>query len=416
MALTIGLHRTAHSEAGTRAHLAAPVALAAILALLIPLMLAGPSNLTSDESLYLAEAYNIAHGHGATYPSGEAITHRAPLYPALLAPAIRVGGLDSAYAVTKTIIALNVVLVLLIAWRMGGAVAGSVAGVAAAGSAYLRGLGTTLYLDPAQCTAMLLALLFVQQAMKHPGWRSWIAAGAVSGIAFLVKESAMQWAPLGALVWLVLPAQRRRSGAIGALAYTVSFGLVAGSWPAYVWLKTSEAFLIGDSPALAVAVTVAGAVAVAVFAVTVHAWPRLPRSARSSAASFAMPLAVAIIFAWWAFVLYGLTAHSQWGYPNDYATNLPEYLTRVAPAAQPFLLIVLAWAWCMARACSGDERHRLIAISAILFGPFAVFIANRGLQLRDALPLVYLSYVVLGMAVADALHAAEQRAESASWR
>jgi hypothetical protein len=43
----------------------------------------------------------------------------------------------------------------------------------------------------------------------------------------------------------------------------------------------------------------------------------------------------------------------------------------------------------------------LLALAVALFAPFAMFIANRGLQLRDALPIVYISYAALGIGSAS---------------
>jgi hypothetical protein len=104
-------------------------------------------------------------------------------------------------------------------------------------------------------------------------------------------------------------------------------------------------------------------------------------------------------------MLYGLTRYSQWGYDNDYASNVPRYLTDVAPQAQPYLLLLLAWVWVAWMAWRRDDGARLVAAAALLFVPFAMFIANRNLQLRDALPLVYLSYVAFGLAAAWSIRA-----------
>jgi hypothetical protein len=104
-------------------------------------------------------------------------------------------------------------------------------------------------------------------------------------------------------------------------------------------------------------------------------------------------------------MLYGLTLYSQWGYNNDYASNVARYLTDVAPQAQPYLLLLLAWAWVAWMAWRRDDGARLLAAAALLFLPFALFIANRNLQLRDALPLIYLSYVALGLAAAWSVRA-----------
>ena len=104
--------------------IAPPLALIAVAALFVPLMLATPAHLSSDESLYVAEAYNIATGKALTYPSGDAITHRAPLYPLLLAPAVRAGGPDAARVATKLVMVVNAGLVVVLGWRLSGPLAG----------------------------------------------------------------------------------------------------------------------------------------------------------------------------------------------------------------------------------------------------------------------------------------------------
>ncbi len=164
--------------------------------------------------------------------------------------------------------------------------------------------------------------------------------------------------------------------------------------------------MLGLMSARTIGMLVAVALSLAVFAAALRLWPRLPREASGRAPRLAAPAAAALVVVWGAFMLYGLTRYSSWGYPNDYWSSVPRYLTSVAPAAQPFFLIVAAWAWLAWRAVTRrDDASRLIAGAALLFAPFALFAANRGLQLRDALPLVYLSYLVLGIAVADGLRA-----------
>ena len=115
---------TRTGAAAIRVHWLVPV-LVAMALLSIPLIAASPANLTSDESLYLAEAYNIVDGEGFTYPSGEAIVHRAPLFPLTLAYAMALGGTDAAYAVPKAIVLVNALLVLLLAYRIAGPLAGA---------------------------------------------------------------------------------------------------------------------------------------------------------------------------------------------------------------------------------------------------------------------------------------------------
>jgi 4-amino-4-deoxy-L-arabinose transferase-like glycosyltransferase len=374
-----------------------------VLAACIPVLASRPAKMTSDESLYEAEAFNIAHGKGFTYPSGEPITHRAPLYPLILAPAVKAAGTDGAYAVTRVIVVINALLLALLAWRMGGAMAGAIAGVAAASSSYLSRLGASLYLDPAQCAFLLLTLLALHESRRRRTGAWFAAAGLCAGLAFLVKESAVQWAPLGVGAWLAIPELRNRPGARGALLYSLAFVAVVAPWWLWVWVQTSQMFMLGAADARSLGLVAAAMLGAALFASGVAAWPRLPAGARRHAERAATPALIALCAAWGAFMLEGLTRYSSWGYPTDYATTIPRYMRYVAPAAQPYFLLLAAWGWIAARAWQSDGASRLAAVAALLFAPFAVFIANRGLQLRDALPLIYLSYLALGLAVADGI-------------
>ncbi len=400
--MNLSIERTA-TLPGARAGLrvpAIPIALAIIAALWLPMLAASPAPLSSDESLYLAEAHSIAWGEGFAYPSGEPVTHRAPLYPLALAYAVALGRDDAAYGVAKAFVVVNALLVMALAWRIGGAVAGLTAGFAVSASAYLNGLGTTLYLDPMQSALMIVALLAMVQGARDLRLRWFVAAGASLGLAFAVKESAVQWAPLAAAAWLGVPSLRNAAGARGALAFTLAFAAVIAPWWIWVYAQTSTLFLLGEPSVRTNGVLVGGAMAFSLFAAVVAVWPSVSTRARA-AASRCAPVACVMLIAWWgAFMLYGLTRYSTWPYPNDYVDTLPSYFTSVAAQAQPYFLLVAAWGFVAWRAARGDDSMRLIAIAALLFAPFALFTANRGLQLRDMLPLVYLSYIALGCGVA----------------
>ncbi|MBI5288950.1 MAG: glycosyltransferase family 39 protein [Chloroflexi bacterium] len=385
-------------RAASRIHARAvslPLALAAMAALLIPLVIASPSHLSSDESLYVAEAFNISHGKGLTYPSGDTITHRAPLYPLLLAPAVRLAGSDGAYGIAKLVVVFNAVLVMALAWRMAGQLAGWITGLAAAASAYLSELGTTLYLDPMQCSFLLLCALALNTAVTSGRWRWYAASGLCLGFAFLIKESAVQWLPLAIVVVLSLPSARHRHGFRGAAVFTLVFLATVAPWWIWLFAQTGQLFLLGDPRALLAEGLVVLSIA-AVFAGFAVAIRRLPSP------RYAVPAAVLISVTWCAFMIYGLASFSSWGYPDEYLTTIPRYMLRVAPQMQPFFLIAVAWIWVCARAVRGDEPSRMLCAAAALFAPFALLAANDWLQLRDALPLIYLSYAALGIAAAGA--------------
>jgi 4-amino-4-deoxy-L-arabinose transferase-like glycosyltransferase len=378
--------------------MALPLCALVVVVLSLPLLAAQPANLTSDESLYLAEAYNIAHGDGATYPSGDAVVHRAPLFPALLAPAVKIGGPDAAYTVTKAIIVVNALLVMLLAYRIGGALAGAVAGMVASGAAYLNELGTTLYLDPLECTFMLLGLLALHQATAGQPVRWCASAGAMMGLAFLAKEAAIQWLPLGVVAWLAMPALRSRVGAAGAASFTAAFAAVVAPWWAWVWLQDASIYLLGgDGLRLDL---IGGAIGIGGLALVVLALSQLRVAGVVPIDRAAAACAVFITVAWGALVLYGLEAHAGWKADPEYVHSVPDYLLTVAPQAQPYFALALAWPWLLWRALRGDDSARLLVAAAALFMAFAIHAANRALQLRDVLPLVYISYVSLGLMVA----------------
>ncbi|MCH7811021.1 MAG: hypothetical protein IH958_00125 [Chloroflexi bacterium] len=103
----LGLRRAALLDQALLRRLALPLILAgAVLLLALPMLQAAPAPLTSDQSLYLSEGYNIATGVGPKYTSQEFINHRPPLFPALLAVPIRLAGGDpaAAYWIPKLIV------------------------------------------------------------------------------------------------------------------------------------------------------------------------------------------------------------------------------------------------------------------------------------------------------------------------
>ena len=378
---------------------ARPLAVALVLAISLPMLTAPKAHLTSDESLYLAEAYNVAHRHGFTYPSGDAITHRAPLQPLLLAPAVRLGGPDAAYAVSKAIVVIDALLVLALAWRIGGALAGSIAGSLAAASAYLSGLGTTLYLDPLQCAFLLATLLLLHHASRDPRRRWFVLAGVSLGLGLLAKESAVQWAPLGIAAWLALPALRSREGMRGAAVFSIALVATVAPWWIWVYAHDRALFMLGGASPASMLMLLAAMLGLAGFAASAQeSRPRV----LAIAERWASPLLAAFVLAWGVFMLAGLTRYATWPYPNRFWDTLPSYLGSVAPQAQPYFLLAAAWGWALVRS-RRDDGARLLLVAAALFAPFAIFAANRNLQLRDALPLVYLSYILLGLAAADVI-------------
>src|SRR5262245_4334146 len=107
---TAGASRLATGD--TAALLLALVAVCVLLARAVWGVSGDP--VTSDESLYLSEAVSIADGR-LEYASGDPITHRPPLYPAMLAPVMAVSG-NSVDATRAVPIALAIGALAALYW------------------------------------------------------------------------------------------------------------------------------------------------------------------------------------------------------------------------------------------------------------------------------------------------------------
>ena len=372
--------------------LAATMAVAlAVLALALPMLQAEPAALTSDESLYLSEAYNIATGVGPKYASQEFVSHRAPLYPALLAVPLRLtgGNLSSAYWIPKLIVLALAGAAYLLARQLFGALAGGLAAVLVMSSAFLRLMGTTLFLDGTETLFMLLFLTALWRAFQSESIRWFALSGVLLGAAFLTKETAFLWLPLPVAFALLSSEYRNERIARGLSAYGASAGAMLAVWWVWVFAVTDRVYFWGPPDArLAVwgaAVAVgAGATGLVWVVVSKLDGQRLPMLARA--------IGIALV-AGWVGGIFVFLEFTSWPFPKEHWRTVPQYLWQIAALnSQPWPLIALGALWPLARVHK-DPRARLLALGLALFLPFALFVANRTFSYRDLLPMVYLAYV-----------------------
>ncbi|MEX1255184.1 MAG: glycosyltransferase family 39 protein [Dehalococcoidia bacterium] len=365
----------------------------AVLVLAVPMLQSGPAPLTSDESLYLAEGYNVAEGNGPTYTSGEIANHRAPLFSALLSLPIRLTGeSESAYWISKFVVVALIGATFLLTQQLFGALAGVLAALLVASNAFLRWLGTTLYLDGAETLLLLLFLAASWRAFQSESTAWFVAAGALFGAAFLTKEAAIQWLPLP-IAFALLSAEHR-NGAIarGLGAYTATAGAVLGLWWLWVYLATGRIYFWGEPDARLIALTevaIAGALGIAL------SWLFLTRFAPRRLPELARHAGLAVV-AGWAGATFLVIKLTSWPTQDAYWRAVPQYLWEIAaPNSQPWPFLALALAWLCVRARAGGPP-RLLFIAFALFLPFAVLVAERSLAYRDLLPMLYIAYVAAG--------------------
>ncbi len=355
--------------------------------------------ITSDESLYLAEAVAIADGR-VEYPSGAPIVHRPPLYPATLAPLMKISGNNVDFArLAPMLYGAGALLTLyaLASVAFGGRAAA--AGVClAAFAAYPAKTSTAFFVDTpsamwlfASCATWLLAL---RSPKPLRGIVIAAASGTLLGLAFLTKETAAAWLPFAIVLAL---ASSKRVEPRSIVSFYAAFAVVAAPWFVWVALHGDGLFKLDAGTTI-----VAGAMTIA-FAATVGASMKrgLFRSAAARRAVAALVLA-----AWCALMLFVLESRPE-PQPIDYLHTVPRWMWNVfAHGVEPSPLIAVAWLYVAWRAWRGHDGARAIVAAAVCALPLVVYAANRDWELRQAMPLVYLSYAVLGWASLSAIDAA----------
>ncbi len=388
-------HGASESATGTvtAVRLLLPVLMALAIALLLIRAMSGIAGreLTSDESLYLSEAVSIADGR-VEYSSGDPIVHRPPLYPATLAPILRLSGNDVEVArVVPLAYAIGALAALywLIALLFGRDVAAGAVLLAALAAAPAK-LASGFFVDiPAAMWLMACAAALIT-ARQRESVRWQAAAGALLGLSFLTKETAILWLPLPVAYGLVTQAQRPWRDA--AVFYCL-FAMLVVPWFGWVAWHTGGIFKVEGGLA---ALTLCGLAALTLAGRRV---PRL-RPPRTYVA------ATVIVAAWAVAMLWVLESRPE-PHPFEYWSSVPDWTVHVfGTNTEPWLFIALAWVWLAIR---GGGRQTMPLLFVGLGAPLYMYVANRGWEPRQVIWLTYLSYGILAWSVFDAAATASRR-------
>lgn len=369
----------------------AVLVIVAIVVIALPMLLADPAPLTSDQSLYLSEGYNIATGVGPKYTSQDFVNHRAPLFPALLALPLSLTGGDpaSAYWIPKLVMLALAGAVFLLARQLFGTLAGALAAFFVTTNAFLRWLGTSLFLDGTETLFMLLFLSALWRAFQRGETRWFALSGGLLGLAFLTKETAVLWLPLPVAFALLSPEHRRREIVRGLAAYSATVGVMLLAWWGWVFAITDRVYFWGPPNALLLAVAFG---AIAFVALLASVWRLVHKRAPEKLPHLAIATGLILVLGWVTMHVLFLETTS-WPFPKDHLRAVPQYLWQVAtPNSQPWPLVALGLLWVIARSRS-SQQARLLTLGLALFVPFALFVANRTFAFRDLLPMLYLAYV-----------------------
>ncbi|HXH21051.1 MAG TPA: glycosyltransferase family 39 protein [Dehalococcoidia bacterium] len=365
---------------------------------IVPVFTTPRGRLTSDESLYAAEALNVHTGAGPTYTTGNPVTHRAPLYPALLAAAFEVGGrtLDAGTWVPRIATVINAALAVLIARRLAGPIAGAATGVAAASSSYLNGLGVSLFLDQVQVSFVLASVLALAVANDRPRAGAYMLGGIALGLAVLTKESAIQLGPLPLVAFLLCGAPTNWRTCL--IAWSAGLAIASAGWWLWVYYHTGAIYLLGDPDAdttrMAMVAASAAVLALVLLLLRGQTWVVKPPRLAQRLAGWAL------VVVWGAAFIAGLEWQS-WEHPPRYWSDVPAYFADVLVPAMPAAPVMgAALLWAAGRTLRGDTGASVVTAAWLLYLPFVLVAANRELSLRDAAPVLYLGLVALGCGAA----------------
>jgi len=209
-----------------------------------------PGRLVGDEPSYDDTARQLLRGDGYTWAG------RVPGYPAFLAGVYWFsGGSYRAVPYVQALLgACAVPFTFLLGRRLLGTATGVMAATLAAASPVLVKQCQRLMSEPVYVPLMLAAVILLARAWQHPSWRRWLAAGAVLGMANLVRPSLLLL-PLFVLLTLLLTTPWRRAIGSCTVYAAAAFATVA-PWVLYNYvthhaifpLQTSNAILWQGSP------------------------------------------------------------------------------------------------------------------------------------------------------------------------
>ena len=227
---------------------------------------------------------------------------------------------------------INVLLVAALTRTLFGSGAALAAGVTAAVAPFVRGIGSTLYLDSTLSmfflASMLLLALAQRPRLASRGYNQRVesqlhlAAGVMLGAAFLIKETAILFVPLPLALSLVcgFDAGWKR-------AYTgwlAGFAAVTAWWWVWVYAHTGDLFLVGPADGglglFFLGACVNGA---AVYSATLKLLPESLKANRYTLALFAV-----FMFVWNGAFFYALD-RVAYEYDSDYLGNTITYVQNI---------------------------------------------------------------------------------------
>jgi hypothetical protein len=236
------------------------------------------------------------------------------------------------------------------------------------------------------------AAALVAAHRSHKGAAGWcMFAGALLGLAFLTKETAAAWVALPLVVALLSPSS---IGPRSLFAFYATFAALVAPWFGWVAFHAGIAFKLDMLPMASMS-AVSAATVVGALSAWRFGWLHNPR----------IRVCLALLtLAGWALVVFLVLESRAEPHSRHYMTAVPDWTARVfATSVEPWAFITVAWAYACWRAVVERTEALAVVLVAAAGTPLFVSVANQGWELRQVIWLAYLSYLVLGWAVLDAV-------------
>ena len=230
-----------------RFHLLVILATAVIGLALIRLATGGWEVMGADHARYVYGGMSLLDGRGYVNETGDTYLLRAPAYPVMVGAAYAIAGVDGAHFVALALGTVSLLLAIAIAARLGGSTAAVATTLAVVGVAQFWEQLVSIGIDLPQAAFYLAALLLLWE----PTIIRWLAAGALLGIALLIKETIAPAVVLLPIAWLPVWSELAWSRwARLTLAFLLAVAVVAGWWWLVVWQETGLLFPLNSIQAI----------------------------------------------------------------------------------------------------------------------------------------------------------------------
>jgi len=308
---------------------------------------------------YMARALSLLNGHGYVYTDGRPVLHRGPVFPLLLALSFKMGGPtpESAFYVVRFFCVGTPVLVYLFGKRLFNSQVGFASALFIL-SSYSLSYWSYRHLDIVWPFFVILHCYLLLEGFERKKLYWFVLAGLALGVAYLTKEVALLFFPLGPLMFLWVKEYRTATNLKYILIALVTLVITILPWALYLWQHDSLHFLWGSGG------------------------PRVLRDmgvSQQAGGDFTGKILRGVEQYRVAFISF---------YSGDSRNTVAANFT-IAP------LFLFAWLYIVLRAMAGDKRSKILVLNLFLFLPIIYFIGENHWRFGQVLHTMLISYLAL---------------------